>query len=187
MKRLTAVPDSFRPRFTLPTAVTSSYQASRRSLSFEWTVESCFLFLFSESGREECSSGRNDAPGLQDLGTKLRLHQILWSQNLIFQSQNATMCPDFSSPGTLPLTSLTPISDHSRIWSQPGKAVPGSHLPTGHIGQLNRARSKASAGLMYSKFRTPSPSEHSRVVPKHQLRRYPPPPPKKENFNKIKK
>ena len=26
-------------------------------------------------------------------------------------------------------------SDHStRIWSQPGKAVPGSHLPTGHIG-----------------------------------------------------
>ena len=82
-------------------------------------------------------------------------------------------------------------SDHSRIWSQPGKAVPGSHLPTGHIGQLNRAQSKASAGPMYSKFRTPSPSEHSHVVPKHQLRRYPPPPPppKKKNFlfNKIKK
>ena len=70
-------------------------------------------------------------------------------------------------------------SDHSRIWSQPGKAVPGSHLPTGHIGQLNRAQSKASAGPMYSKFRTPSPSEHSHVVPKHQLRRYPPPKKKK--------
>ena len=27
-------------------------------------------------------------------------------------------------------------SDHSGIWSQPGKAVPGGHLPTGHIGQL---------------------------------------------------
>ena len=65
-------------------------------------------------------------------------------------------------------------SDHSRIWSQPGRAVPGSHLPTGHIGQLNRAQSKASAGPMHSKFRTPSPSEHSHVVPKHQLRRSPP-------------
>ena len=72
------------------------------------------------------------------------------------------------------------ISDHSRIWSQPGKAVPGSHLPTGHIGQFNRAQSKASAGPMYLKFRTPSPSEHSHVVPKHQLRRYPPPPKKKK-------
>ena len=72
------------------------------------------------------------------------------------------------------------ISDHSRIWSQPGKAVPGSHLPTGHIGQLNRAQSKAAAGPMYSKFRTPSPSEHSHVVPKHQLRSYPPP--QKKNF-----
>ena len=59
---------------------------------------------------------------------------------------------------------------------QPGKAVPGSHLPTGHIGQLNQAQSKASARPMYSKFRTPSPSEDSHVVPKHQLRRYPPPP-----------
>ena len=75
-------------------------------------------------------------------------------------------------------------SDHSRIWSQPGKAVPGSHLPTGHIGQLNRAQSKALAGLMYSKFRTPSPSEHSHVVPKHQLRRYPPPQKKKILINK---
>ena len=74
---------------------------------------------------------------------------------------------------------VSQTSDHSRIWSQPGKAVPGSHLPTGHIGQLNRAQSKASAGPMYSKFRTPSPSEHSHVVPKHQLRRYPPPPQKK--------
>ena len=73
-------------------------------------------------------------------------------------------------------------SDHSRIWSQPGKAVPGSHLPTGHIGQLNRAQSKASAGPMYSKFRTPSPAEHSHVVPKHQLRRYPPPQKKKKFF-----
>ena len=71
----------------------------------------------------------------------------------------------------------TYTSDHSRIWSQPGKAVPGSHLPTGHIGQLNRAQSKASAGPMYSKFRTPSPSEHSHAVPKHQLRILPPPPP----------
>ena len=50
------------------------------------------------SGREECSSGRNDAPGLRVLGAKLRLHQVFWSQNLAFQSQNATMRPDFSSP-----------------------------------------------------------------------------------------
>ena len=74
------------------------------------------------------------------------------------------------------------LPSHSRIWSQPGKAVPGSHLPTGHIGQLNRAQSKASAGPMYSKFRTPSPSEHFHVVPKHQLRRLPPPPPPKKFF-----
>ena len=38
--------------------------------------ESRFLFLFSESGREECSSGRNDAPGLRVLGAKLRLHKV---------------------------------------------------------------------------------------------------------------
>ena len=60
--------------------------------------ESRFEFLFSESGREECSSGRNDAPGLRVLGATLRLHQVFWSQNLAFQSQNATMRPDFSSP-----------------------------------------------------------------------------------------
>ena len=62
--------------------------------------ESRFKFLFSESGREECSSGRNDAPGLRVLGAKLRLHQVFWSQNLAFQSQNATVRPDFSSPDT---------------------------------------------------------------------------------------
>ena len=55
--------------------------------------------MFSESGREECSSGRNGAPGLQVLGAMLRLHQVFWSQNLAFQSQNATMRLDFSSPG----------------------------------------------------------------------------------------
>ena len=60
--------------------------------------ESRFYFLFSESGREECSCGRNDAPGLRVLGAKLRLHQVFWSQNLAFHSQNATMHPDFSSP-----------------------------------------------------------------------------------------
>ena len=60
--------------------------------------EGRFWFLFSESGREECSSGRNDAPDLRVLGAKLRLHQVFWSQNLAFQSQNATMRPDFSSP-----------------------------------------------------------------------------------------
>ena len=60
-----------------------------------------FLIVFSESGREECSSGRKDAPGLRVLGAKLRLHQIFWSQNLTFQSQNATMRPDFSSPDSL--------------------------------------------------------------------------------------
>ena len=60
--------------------------------------EGRFWFLFSESGREECSSGRSDAPGLRVLGAKLRLHQVFWSQNLAFQSQNATMRPDFSSP-----------------------------------------------------------------------------------------
>ena len=54
--------------------------------------------MFSESGREECSSCRNDAPGLRVLGAKLRLHQVFWSHNLAFQSQNATMRPDFSSP-----------------------------------------------------------------------------------------
>ena len=59
-----------------------------------------FLILFSESGREECSSGRNDAPSLRVLGAKLRLHQVFWSQNLAFQSQNATMRPDFSSPAS---------------------------------------------------------------------------------------
>ena len=57
-----------------------------------------FLIFVSKSGGEECSSGRNDAPGLRVLGAKLRLHQVFWSQNLAFQSQNATMRPDFSSP-----------------------------------------------------------------------------------------
>ena len=52
-------------------------------------------FSFSESGRENCSSGRNDAPDLRVLGAKLRLHQVFWSQNLAFKSQNATMRPDF--------------------------------------------------------------------------------------------
>ena len=37
-------------------------------------------------------------------------------------------------------SSAAEVSGHSRIWSQLGKAVPGSHLPTGHIGQLNRAQ-----------------------------------------------
>ena len=58
-----------------------------------------FLSLLFRSGREECSSGRNDAPGLRVLGAKLRLHQVFWSQNLAFQSQTATMRPEFSSPG----------------------------------------------------------------------------------------
>ena len=65
--------------------------------------EGRFWFLFSESGREECSSGRNDAPGLRVLGAKLRLHQVFWSQNLALQSQNATMRPEFSSPGSAQL------------------------------------------------------------------------------------
>ena len=62
-----------------------------------------FLILFSESDREECSSGHNDAPGRQVLGAiaKLRLHKIFWSQNLNLQSQNATMRPDFSSPAQI--------------------------------------------------------------------------------------
>ena len=54
--------------------------------------------VYSESGRENCSSGRNDEPDLRVLGAKLRLHQVFWSQNLAFKSQNATMRPDFSSP-----------------------------------------------------------------------------------------
>ena len=84
----------------LPTAVTTSQRDSRRSLSSELGTKA--VSLFSESGREECSSGRNDAPGLRVLGAKLRLHQVFWSQNLAFQSQNATMRPDFSSPELLP-------------------------------------------------------------------------------------
>ena len=33
----------------------------------EWAIESRFQLLFSEPGREEYSSGRNDAPGLRVL------------------------------------------------------------------------------------------------------------------------
>ena len=77
-----------------------NWRDSRRSLSsdLETNSKAVSRFLFSESGREECSCGRNDAPGLLVLGAKLRLHQVFWSQNLAFQSQNATMRPDFSSP-----------------------------------------------------------------------------------------
>ena len=64
----------------------------------EWVMETGSDFFFSEPGREECSSGRNDAPRLRVLGAKLRLYQIFWSQNLNFQSKNATMRPNFSSP-----------------------------------------------------------------------------------------
>ena len=58
----------------LPTAVTTSQRDSCRSLSPE--LEAKAVSKFSESGREECSSGRNDAPGLRVLGAKLRLHQV---------------------------------------------------------------------------------------------------------------
>ena len=66
------------------------------SLSFVrvWKWKPFLIHVF----RRECSCGRNDAPGLRVLGAKLRLHQVFWSQNLAFQSQNATMRPDFSSP-----------------------------------------------------------------------------------------
>ena len=66
-----------------------------------WKRKPFLIFVFRIC-REECSSGRNDAPGLRALGAKLRLHQVFWSQNLAFQSQNATMRPDFSSPALSP-------------------------------------------------------------------------------------
>ena len=93
------------------------------SLSFAQVgKEGRFQFLFSESGREECSSGRNDAPGLRVLGAKLRLHQVFWSQNLVYQSQNATMRLDFSSPVHQPAVRFccTNLSKHrSYRHSQP--------------------------------------------------------------------
>ena len=81
----------------LPTVLGSQAAVARiPSLSFVCVaIESRFHVLFSESGRGECSSGRNDAPGLRVVGAKLRLHQYFWSQNLTFQSQKATMHPDF--------------------------------------------------------------------------------------------
>ena len=89
--------DSFR---STPNCRPRDKQPARHaSLSFVRVGnESSFQFLFLESGPEDYSSGRNDAPGLRVLGAKLRLHQVFRSQNLAFQSQNATMRPDYSSP-----------------------------------------------------------------------------------------
>ena len=74
-----------------------------------------FLIFFSESGREECSSGRNDAPGIRVSGAKLRLHQFFWSQNLTFQLQNATMRPDFSSPVDVAALAAADLPDVSTL------------------------------------------------------------------------
>ena len=82
----------------LPTAGTSKiWWDSRRSSFVQVGNEGRFWFLFSESGREECSSGRSDAPGPRVLGAKLRLHQVFWSQNLAFQSQKCDCAPGRSS------------------------------------------------------------------------------------------
>ena len=62
------------------------------------------LFYASPRATKACETrlyGRNDAPGPRVIGAKLRLHQVFWSQNLAFQSQNATMRPDFSSPDSI--------------------------------------------------------------------------------------
>ena len=74
-----------------------------------------------------------------------------------------------------------------RIWAQPGKPVPGSHLPTRHTRHLNRAQSKAPAGPAYAYFRTPSPFKHSYVVPTHNRRKpqLRPPPQRKEISTQV--
>ena len=85
----------------LPTAITSSKRDSRHSLSSELETKAVSNFCFQKLVAKNVHlvpMMRNDAPGLQVLGATLPLHQVFLSQNLAFQSQNATMRPDSSSP-----------------------------------------------------------------------------------------